>query len=163
MRGGGARPPLTAASSPTRIVPADLGDARVLDLLRIHVERSAHALDVTGLTAPDIEVWALWRDDVLLGLGALKRLSPTHGEIKSMHVAEAARGQGAGATILRHLIDRGRAAGLTRISLETGSWDYFAPARALSRRHGFTGCAPFEGYAPDPNSVFLTLYADGAT
>ena len=158
-----------------RIERADLGDARVLDLLRIHVARarvvgSVHALDVAGLATPGIAIWALWRGDALLGLGALKRLSSTNGEIKSMHVAEAARGQGAGAAILRHLLDEARAAGLSRVSLETGAGDHFVPARALYRGHGFVECAPFEGYAPDPNSVFLTLdlaapevYESGAT
>lgn len=162
---------MTAASVATRIEPADLDDPPVLDLLRIHVGRaraetardSAHALDVSGLRTPDIVLWAMWRGDALLGLGALKRLSRTHGEIKSMHVAEAARGQGAGAAILRHILEAARAEGLLRVSLETGAWDYFAPARALYRRHGFVDCLPFESYAADPNSVFLTLYAEGAT
>jgi putative acetyltransferase len=49
---------------------------------------------------------------------------------------------------------RGR--GMTRLSLETGSWAYFAPARALYARHGFVECGPFEGYREDPNSVFMT-------
>ena len=50
-----------------------------------------------------------------------------------------------------------RAEGLTRISLETGSFDHFAPARRLYARHGFTDCPPFADYRPDPNSVFMTL------
>ena len=44
-----------------------------------------------------------------------------------------------------------------RLSLETGSWDYFRPARALYARHGFVECLPFADYAPDPNSVFMSL------
>jgi putative acetyltransferase len=46
---------------------------------------------------------------------------------------------------------------LARLSLETGSWAYFEPARALYRRYGFTECAPFGGYREDPNSIFMTL------
>jgi putative acetyltransferase len=46
---------------------------------------------------------------------------------------------------------------MSRLSLETGSWDYFRPARALYRKHGFVECAPFGGYLPDPNSVFMSL------
>jgi putative acetyltransferase len=46
---------------------------------------------------------------------------------------------------------------MSRLSLETGSWAYFAPARTLYARHGFVECAPFGDYRPDPNSVFMTL------
>ena len=45
---------------------------------------------------------------------------------------------------------------MTRLSLETGSWPYFAPARAFYRKHGFLECAPFADYVSDPNSVFMT-------
>jgi putative acetyltransferase len=45
---------------------------------------------------------------------------------------------------------------MARLSLETGSWDYFKPARALYERHGFVACAPFDTYRSDPNSLFFT-------
>jgi putative acetyltransferase len=93
----------------------------------------------------------------VLGVGALKRLSPDHGEVKSMHTAEAARGRGVASALLGRIVESARAAGLTRLSLETGSWPYFAPARALYARHGFTECGPFGDYREDPNSVFMTL------
>ena len=148
-----------------RIIPGDLGDRQVIDLLFTHTARaraetapgSAHALDLTGLQAPDIRFWTLWEDYVLLGCGALKKLSTGHGEVKSMHVAEKARRRGSGSAILRHIIDAARADGLIRLSLETGSWDYFQAARAFYRHHGFIDCPPFGAYRPDPNSVFLTL------
>jgi putative acetyltransferase len=47
--------------------------------------------------------------------------------------------------------------GLSRLSLETGSWPYFDPARALYARFGFKPCEPFGDYRPDPNSVFLSI------
>jgi len=59
--------------------------------------------------------------------------------------------------MLRHIIVAARAAGSSRLSLETGSWDYFRPARALYRRYGFTECGPFGDYVDDPNSIFMTL------
>ena len=65
-----------------------------------------------------------------------------------------ARGGAAG---LARFSTAARAAGLTRLSLETGAWPYFAPARALYARHGFVEGPPFGDYAPDPNSVFMTL------
>jgi putative acetyltransferase len=92
-----------------------------------------------------------------VGIGALKRLSPDHGEVKSMHTARSARRRGAGSAMLRHIIAAARARGFSRLSLETGAWDYFGPAQAFYRSHGFEECPPFAGYAPDPNSVFMTL------
>jgi phosphinothricin acetyltransferase len=53
--------------------------------------------------------------------------------------------------------------GLERLSLETGSQDFFHPARKLYRRHGFRDCPPFPPYRADPNSVFLTLDLGDAT
>ena len=152
-----------------RIIPGDLDAPEVIDLLRIHLataragtaQGSAHALDLAGLRSPDIDVWTIWDADALVGIGALKRLPPEHGpnygEVKSMHVAEARRGQGAGRAMLRHIVAAARAGGLVRLNLETGSWDYFRPARALYGSHGFEECLPFADYAPDPNSVFMTL------
>jgi len=148
-----------------RIIDGDLHDARVLDLLRIHLTNaraqtapgSAHALDVAGLQAPGISFWTIWEDETLLGCGALKRLSADHGEVKSMHTAQAVRRKGVGSAMLAHIIATARSRGMSRLSLETGSWDYFVPARALYAKHGFVECAPFADYVLDPNSVFMTL------
>jgi len=114
-------------------------------------------LDVSGLQSPDISFWTIWNDEALLGFGALKRLSKEHGEVKSMHVAQSMRRKGTGRAILHHIIATARANGMSRLSLETGSWEYFLPARALYRSHGFTECPPFADYVPDPNSVFMSL------
>jgi putative acetyltransferase len=148
-----------------RITEGDFNDPLVTDLLRVHFTTaraqtapgSAHALDVAGLQAPDITFWAIWEDETLLGVGALKRLAADHGEIKSMHTAESARRKGTGSAMLGHIIAAARACGMSRLSLETGSWDYFRPARALYARHGFVECPPFGDYVLDPNSVFMSL------
>ncbi len=118
---------------------------------------SAHALDLAGLRSPDIGFWTMWDDGALVAVGALKRLSPDHGEMKSMHTAERMRRCGAGGAMLRHIMETARANGFSRLSLETGSWEYFRPARALYRNHGFVDCPPFADYRPDPNSVFMSL------
>ena len=146
------------------IVSADLDDPRVRALLELHARTaraatapgSAHALDIDGLEAPDITLWAAWEDGELLAVGALKRLSNDHGEIKSMHTVANRRRTGVGSAMLEHIVEAARALGMVRLSLETGSWDYFVPARALYRRHGFVECPPFGEYRPDPNSVFMT-------
>ena len=147
-----------------RFEEGNFNDPRVIALLDAHVRRaraetgrgSAHALDSSGLKAPDIRFWTVWRGDQLLGMGALKTLSRDHGEIKSMYTAESARNQGTGAAMLTHIVAEASAMGMARLSLETGAWDYFRPARAFYRRHGFVECAPFADYKPDPNSVFMT-------
>ncbi len=148
-----------------RIIPGDLDDPRVADLLRAHpvgaraetAPGSAHALDLAGLRSPGIRLWTVWDGEALLGVGALKRLSADHGEVKSMHTAEATRGKGVGSAVLRRIAEAARADGLSRLSLETGSREHFRPARALYARHGFVECPPFAGYAPDQNSVFMAL------
>jgi putative acetyltransferase len=148
-----------------RIIRGDLTDPRVVELLQIHLTTarahtapgSAHALDVSGLQSPDISFWTIWEDQTLLGCGALKRLSVDHGEIKSMHIAEAMRRRGAGRVLLLHIIATARARSMSRLSLETGSWEYFRPAWALYKRHGFVECPPFADYVLDPNSIFMSL------
>jgi len=147
------------------VVAGDLDDPLVLALLDLHVTRaraqtardSAHALDASGLRSPEISFWAAWEEGALLGVGALKQLSASHGEIKSMHTLEAERRRGIGSAVLQHLICEARRRGMTRVSLETGSWDYFAPARAFYQRHGFVEGPPFAPYEPDPNSIFMSL------
>jgi len=88
---------------------------------------------------------------------ALKDLGGGHVELKSMRTATAARRRGVGAAMLDHVVAAARERGHTRVSLETGTEDYFAPARTLYGTRGFTECPPFEGYVLDPHSVFLTL------
>lgn len=151
------------------ITAGGLDDPRVQALLAHHVRTarretaagSAHALDVDGLTSADMTFWSAWDGDTLLGVGALKRLSPSHGEIKSMHTVQVHRRAGVGTAMLRHIIDSARTMGMTRLSLETGSWAFFHPARALYRSHGFVESPPFGDYVADPNSVFLTLELQG--
>ncbi|RZL78045.1 MAG: hypothetical protein EOP32_23000 [Rhodococcus sp. (in: high G+C Gram-positive bacteria)] len=58
---------------------------------------------------------------------------------------------------LTHLVVEARTRGYVRLDLETGTEDFFAPARRLYRQHGFTECPPFGDYCNDPNSIFFTL------
>ena len=118
---------------------------------------SVHALDMDALRQPDISFWTLWDGNMLAGCGALRQLDAQHAEIKSMRTSSVYRRRGVGARMLQHLLDTARQRGYRRLSLETGSMEYFAPARALYSRFGFMECAPFADYVPDPNSVFMTL------
>ena len=139
--------------------------ADVTALLTAHLEfaRSCtpaefvFALDIDALVHPAVTVCTARLDGALLAVGALKELDPTHGELKSMHTTAAARRQGVGAAMVDHLVGLARRRGYRRVSLETGSQDAFAPARALYERAGFTTCGPFGDYPDSANSVFMTL------
>lgn len=146
------------------IVVDDLTGSEIAEFLAEHIEEmrsitppeSKHALDLEGLRAPDITFWTVVEDGRVLACGALKLLGDGHGEIKSMRVAPDCRQRGVASTMLLHIIAEARRMGLSRLSLETGSFEFFEPARRLYRKHGFEICGPFAGYKPDPNSVFMT-------
>ena len=148
-----------------RIELDDLTRPAVLALLDEHLAEmratsppcSVHALDLDGLRGDDVTVWTIWEGERVLGCAALKRLSPTEGELKSMRTTAEARGRGVGARMLEHVLAEARARGWRRVSLETGAEPHFAPARRLYERFGFEPCPPFGSYRLDPLSVYLTL------
>ena len=143
----------------------DLSRGEVIGLLEEHLSNkyelgppeSVHALDVTKLRGADITFWTVWDEGALLGCGALKELSPKHGEIKSMRTPKVLRGKGAGRAMLAHIVDVARQRGYKRLSLETGTVDAFAPAQKLYASFGFSVCGPFSDYKEDPHSLFMTL------
>ncbi|RPF27077.1 GNAT family N-acetyltransferase [Georgenia muralis] len=116
-----------------------------------------HALDVEGLAEPGVKLFGARRGGRLLAIGALKRLGADHAELKSVHTAEEARGQGLGSAVVAHLLDVARAQGYTRVSLETGPMEAFEPARRVYARAGFRPCGPFGDYRPSPHSAFMTI------
>lgn len=73
-----------------------------------------------------------------------------------MRTAAMARNQGVASTLLLHILDVAKSRGYQRLSLETGSMDFFASARCLYERHQFDYCGPFANYELDPNSLFMT-------
>ena len=143
----------------------DLTGCEIIQLLEEHLEdmratsppESKHALDLQGLRDPSVKFWTIWSGDSLAGCGAVKRLTDVHAEIKSMRTATGSQGQGVASTLLQYIISDSIAAGYKRLSLETGSMDFFSPARKLYRKYGFVDCAPFADYVDDPNSVFMRL------
>ena len=46
---------------------------------------------------------------------------------------------------------------LRKLSIETGSGDFFKPARQLFQKIGFKKCSPFAHYKEDPNSCYMNL------
>lgn len=118
---------------------------------------SIHMLPASALAAPGIAFFVMREGGEPIGMGAFKRIDVRHAEIKSMHILHEVRGRGLARVMLAHLMAEAKAAGFARLSLETGAQPSFAAARALYETAGFSRCTPFEGYAPDPNSVFMTL------
>lgn len=142
----------------------DLRHPTVIALLQEHLDwmhrisppESVHALDLDALRRPDITFWTLWDGEALAGCGALRELAQGQGEVKSMRTAQTHLRRGVAARMLAHILAEARRRGYARLSLETGSMDYFAPARTLYARAGFSPCGPFGDYVDDPNSVFMT-------
>lgn len=138
---------------------------QVLALLEEHLRNmyelsppdKVFAFDASKLNAPDVTFWTAWQDGVVLGCAALKELSPTQGEIKSMRTPSVRRRSGAGKALLNHIIDEARARAYQALYLETGCHRAFLPAQTLYRSAGFTICGPFGGYRENGNSVFMSL------
>lgn len=143
----------------------NLASPEITELLAEHLAsmylhsppESVHALPIDKLREPDITFWSIWEDGELLGCGALKELTPAHGEIKSMRTVSRHLRKGVGRAVLEHIIGEAKRRGYQRLSLETGSMVAFEPARKLYERAGFTYCEPFAHYVEDPNSVFMTM------
>ena len=148
-----------------RIERDDLSRPPVLALLEEHL-RNMHelsppdkvfAFDANKLKAPDVTFWTAWKGEQLVGCAALKELSSTEGEIKSMRTPKALRRTGAGRALLHHIIDVARSREYRVLYLETGSHAAFQPAQTLYRSAGFELCGPFGQYRDNGNSVFMSL------
>jgi putative acetyltransferase len=148
-----------------RLEPADFAEPALSRFVQAHLDElaptapseSRHALALADLQRPGVRLWVARAGSAIVGTGALAPLEGGHEELKSMRTNPTLRGQGIGTRILVHLLADARRRRIDRISLETGSMDFFAPARALYAKFGFVACAPFGTYTLDPNSSFMTL------
>ncbi|OJJ50670.1 hypothetical protein ASPZODRAFT_126591 [Penicilliopsis zonata CBS 506.65] len=145
----------------------DLTAPEIQSLLSLHASElqsktapdSCHVMNLLALQHEDVTVFSAWNanEDELLGCGALKQLSTTHGEIKSMRTAADHQRKGVAKAMVQHLVQQARLRGYTQLSLETGSNATFAGARALYLSQGFRVCGPFNNYKLDPNSTYMTM------
>lgn len=150
------------------ILPDDLTGEATLALIASHLDgmheysppESVHALGVDELRHPSISFWSAWIDGELAGIGALKTMDAERGELKSMRVDDRFRGQGVGRALLRHIVRAARERGMASLWLETGTTPDFAAAQRLYESEGFVTCEPFDGYAHDPFSRFMTRRLD---
>lgn len=130
-------------------------EEHLADMYATSPPESVHALDVSKLKAADVHFWTAWQDNVLLGCVALKQHNTNMGEIKSMRSANTARGKGVGRALLQHVEQAAAKLGITQLYLETGSMDFFLPARRLYESAGFVHCGPFADYTEDPLSTYM--------
>ena len=135
----------------------DLLKKHFIELRSVSPAGSTHVLDIDGLKDPSIKFWSLWEDNKLIGCGALKFLEKDHGEFKSIRVADEFRKKGIGERIINHLIEEAKKLEISKLSIETGAGEFFAPARKLFNKFGFKKSEPFAHYKVDPNSCYFTL------
>ena len=127
------------------------------ELRSVSPEGSTHVLDIPGLKDPSIKFWSIWEDSKLVGCGAIKLFDQKHGEFKSIRVTNEFRIKGYGEKILKHLLIKAKSLNLRKLSIETGSGEFFKPARELFQKIGFKKCPPFAHYKEDPNSCYMNL------
>ena len=108
-----------------------------VELRSVSPEGSTHVLDIKGLQNKSIKFWSIYEHRKLIGCGALKFLDSNHGEFKSIRVADSFRKKGYGKKIITVLFDKSRKLGLNKISVETGSGEFFLPARRLFKKFVF--------------------------
>jgi len=118
---------------------------------------STHVLDIAGLKDQSIKFWSLWKNNEIIGCGALKFLEKNHGEFKSIRVTDKFRKTGIGEKIIDHLIEEAKKLEISKLSIETGAGEFFLPARKLFSKFGFKACPPFAHYKEDSNSCYYTL------
>ena len=135
---------------------AQLLNEHLQDMYAVSPPESVHALDLNKLRKPEITFWAVWDGNQLAGCAAIKELDTDHAEIKSMRTSNTHRGKGVAIKIMEHILAVAAERNYQRLSLETGTQDFFIPARKLYERFGFEYCGPFGDYAEDPYSAFMT-------
>lgn len=125
-------------TSQYRIRPAHTNDVRAIQAMRQPLEDDASGVkkllhhDLVGLyeKVPEFLV-AEDESGNILGAGGLHVMWEDLAEVRSLVVAEAARGQGVGHALVSALLQRAKDLGITRVFCLTFEVDFFA-------KHGFT-------------------------
>ncbi len=120
---------------------------------------SDHTFGVEALCHPEVRFFAAFEGERALGCGAFKALGNGSAEVKSVYVAQTARGRGVARILMDHLANQAQQEGFSALVLETGSalCPEYDAARSLYENLGYTYCPPIEGYDADPMSVFMRL------
>ena len=146
------------------IAVADPNDPQIADIIKVHTaygnahypsESNSHVY-LGDYAESGVILIGAWKDAKCVGIAGFKSLTNEHGELKSMHVLEQARGYGVGSRLIDEVITEASKRGLRRLSLETGSREASAAARKIYERVGFDYCRPFGDYTKDTECVFMT-------
>ena len=127
-----------------KIVVDDLSGPEIAAFLDEHVQQmrattpleSKHALDLDSLRVPEVMFWSVWDGNTIVGCGAIKTLDADHAELKSMRTAPVRTRSGIASMLLEHILTEARRMGFRRLSLETGSAEFFHPAASCTRVSG---------------------------
>jgi GNAT superfamily N-acetyltransferase len=90
---------------------------------------------------PSGQFYLIRREDSHVGVGCLKRLTPSVAEIQRMYVQPQVRGVGAGRLLLQQLLSDARAMGYETVRLE--SLKFLSAAHALYKSVGFAQITPY--------------------
>ena len=110
------------------------------------------SFDIDAMVTSDIEdrakfyppsgrFYVIRREDANVGVGCLKRITPSVAEIQRMYVQPHVRGVGAGRLLLQQLLSDARAIGYEAVRLE--SLKFLSAAHALYKSVGFAEIAPY--------------------
>jgi len=110
------------------------------------------SFDVDAMVTSDIEdrakfyppsgrFYVIRRDDANVGVGCLKRITPSVAELQRMYVQPHVRGVGAGRLLLEQLLSDARAIGYEAVRLE--SLKFLSAAHALYKSVGFAEITPY--------------------
>lgn len=145
---------------PPHIAPVSPSDPAVRALV---AELDAYQIGLYGLAACNLEpldslaahgshLLGAFRDDVLVGIGAVK----PHGryaELKRVYFREDARGTGSAAALVARLEAHAAQAGVDHVFLETGHRQL--AALRFYEKLGYTRVARFGAYLPNAVSVYM--------
>jgi GNAT superfamily N-acetyltransferase len=110
------------------------------------------SFDIDAMVTSDIEdpakfyppsgrFYVIRREGANVGVGCLKRLTPSVAEIQRMYVQPHVRGVGAGRLLLQRLLSDARAIGYEVVRLE--SLKFLSAAHALYKSAGFAEITPY--------------------
>ncbi len=110
------------------------------------------SFDIDAMVTSDIEdrakfyppsgrFYVVRREDANVGVGCLKRLTPSVAEIQRMYVQPHVRGVGVGRLLLQQLLSDARAIGYEAVRLE--SLKFLSAAHALYKSIGFAEITPY--------------------
>ena len=129
--------------------------AHLADMHAVSPPKNVHAMAIEGLQQPDVTFWSARIQGQLCGCGALKVLSDTAGEIKSMRTHSEYLRRGVAQAVLDEIIRVAQGRGYTHLFLETGSGEAFEAAHTLYLRNGFERTEAFGNYVATEFNVFM--------